>query len=407
MPQPIPHRVLIAGGGVSGLEAVIALHALAGDRVDVTVIAPDEDFVIRALSVREPFARPASRHHRVADICAAHGAAYRRDALQAVHPESTTVTTESGDELTYDSLLVALGARAFPAFDRVTTFRDQHDSEAMHGIIQDVERGDISAIAFVVPTGVTWPLPLYELALMTAERAWSLCLDVAVTIVTPEERPLGIFGRHASEAVDRTLKQAGITIVTSTHVRDVDRGKVLDISSAVVTEAQRVIALPRLAAPRLTGIPADAEGFVRVDEHGRVPGVAGVFAAGDGTSFPIKQGGIAAQQADAAARVIAGRAGASVAPEPFRPTLRAQLLTGTRSLYLREAVAGGAGDPSSVASDHSLWWPPSKVAAPYLAPYLEQLDRGDTTAAAVGSTPHATRIHAAGDPAGGIDLLGP
>ena len=65
------------------------------------------------------------------------------------------------------------------------------------------------------------------------------------------------------------------------------------------------------------------------------------------------------------------------------PVLRAELLTGSRSTFLRQAVAGGAGEQASSASDTALWWPPTKVAAPYLAPYLERLDRGASSPAAV------------------------
>jgi sulfide:quinone oxidoreductase len=38
-------RVLIAGGGAAGLETMMALRALAGERVDLTLVAPDDEFV--------------------------------------------------------------------------------------------------------------------------------------------------------------------------------------------------------------------------------------------------------------------------------------------------------------------------------------------------------------------------
>ena len=48
-------RVLIAGGGVAALEAMLALRALAADRVSVVLVAPDREFVYRPLAVAEPF----------------------------------------------------------------------------------------------------------------------------------------------------------------------------------------------------------------------------------------------------------------------------------------------------------------------------------------------------------------
>src|SRR5207244_1934034 len=121
-----------------------------------------------------------------------------------------------------------------------------------------------------------------------------------------------------SEAVDHALHEAGIAVVTATHVREVDNGKVIDMSGDVVVDAQRVVALPLLAAPSIRGVPHDGSGFIPVDEHGRVRDTSAMYAAGDGTTFAIKQGGIAAQQADAVARSIARQAGALVAAEPFR-----------------------------------------------------------------------------------------
>jgi hypothetical protein len=106
-----------------------------------------------------------------------------------------------------------------------------------------------------------------------------------------------------------------------------------------------------------------------VDLHGRVEGQDDVYAAGDATTSPIKQGGIATQQADAAAEAIAARAGAPVDPKPFRPVLRGLLLTGSTPRYMRAEVSGGRGEDWAV-SEQALWWPPSKIAGRWLAPYL-------------------------------------
>ena len=102
-------------------------------------------------------------------------------------------------------------------------------------------------------------------------------------------------------------------------------------------------------------------------------GVAGVFAAGDVTSFPAKHGGIAAQQAEAAAEAIAARHGCAIEPEPFRPLLRGRLLTGGEDLFLERDIAGGSGDADGAT--RQAWWPADKVSAPRLAPYLYALEQ--------------------------------
>jgi sulfide:quinone oxidoreductase len=133
----------------------------------------------------------------------------------------------------------------------------------------------------------------------------------------------------------------------------------------------RVVTEPRLVGPRLRGLPSGRDGFLHTDAHGRLAGLDGVFAAGDATTFPIKQGGLAAQQADAVAEAIAASVGADIDPQPFRPVLRGVLVTGGPARYLRTDISGGAGDDSTI-SGQALWWPPDKIAGRYLAPYLSR-----------------------------------
>jgi sulfide:quinone oxidoreductase len=90
------------------------------------------------------------------------------------------------------------------------------------------------------------------------------------------------------------------------------------------------------------------------------------------TTFPIKQGGLAAQQADAAAEAVAAAFGVAADPAAFRPVLRALLLTGGRPLFLEAGLAGGGGETSK-ASDEALWWPAGKIVGRHLAPFLAGL----------------------------------
>ena len=109
--------------------------------------------------------------------------------------------------------------------------------------------------------------------------------------------------------------------------------------------ADRVVSLPRLRGPFLPGLPHDPEGFIPTDLHGLVDGETDVYAAGDATTCPIKQGGVATQQADAVAEAIAARLGAPVEPRPFRPVLRGLLLTGGEPRFMRAEVSGGEDHP--------------------------------------------------------------
>jgi sulfide:quinone oxidoreductase len=363
-------RVLIAGAGVAGLEAMMALHELAGPRVAVTLMAPTTEFVYRPLSVREPFAAGHATRHSLERIAADFGAELRRDALGWVAPGQHAAFAESGAELEYDVLIVALGARREMPYDHVTTFAGAEDTEPLHGLVQDVEHGYVKSVAFVVPPGVTWPLPLYELALMTAARAREMSVKPGLTLVTPEESPLAVFGPEASADVAGLLEADGIEVRAQSYA-EVSHGKTVTMHpSGDELTVDRVVAVPTLHGTAPRGIPADAQGFIPVDNHGRVTGIDDVYAAGDGVQFPLKQGGIATQQADAVAEVVAKRAGASIEPRAFRPVLRGLLFTGEKDHYLRGEVSRGR-DGVSEASETALWWPPTKISGRYLSAYLE------------------------------------
>lgn len=364
-----PLRVVVAGGGVAGLEAVMALKDIAGDRAQITLVAPNDEFVYRPLSVGEPFALGAPLTVPLEKFTDDHGVAFRRDSVATVFPETHAVALGDGSDLVYDELIVAVGARRVPAYEHATSFRGQEDVEAMHGLVQDVEMGYVHRVAFVVPPGISWSLPLYELALMTARRAFEMDIDLELTFITPEERPLPVFGAKASADVGAMLDEAGIAVRCSTVADVQGKGKILLQPAGEELECDRVIALAAIEAIPVNGLPADAAGFLQVDAHCRVGGVQHVYAAGDGTNFPLKQGGLACQQADVAAQNIARAAGIPVEPSTFRPVLRGQLLTGQKPHFMHHDVSGRAGDRSE-SSQHMLWWPPMKVAGRYLAPYL-------------------------------------
>ena len=181
-----------------------------------------------------------------------------------------------------------------------------------------------------------------------------------------------MFGAGISDALALLLRDAGIAFHGASRAQFA-HGELTLQPSGVRLRPGRVVALPQLEGPRLPGIPCDEQGFIAVDATGAVRGLDGVYAAGDATSYPIKHGGIAAQQADVVAAAIAARAGAGVEPEPLRPVLRGMLLTGEDTMYLEAELAGG--EFRSTMSDVCPWDPPTKIVARHLGPYLAHADR--------------------------------
>jgi NADPH-dependent 2,4-dienoyl-CoA reductase/sulfur reductase-like enzyme len=302
-----PH-VLIAGGGVAGLETLLALRALAGDRVDITLVAPELRFINRSMAVVQPFRPQRVRGVRMQDVTAEHGARWHRAALDRVEHERRVVVTKDGDQLPYDVLVLALGARPEREWhsEGVLTFHDDRDGPAYRLLLHRLREDHVSRLAFVKPAGASWPLPLYDLALMTAaECAKHDRADVELSLITPEEEPLGMFGAPASAAVARLLDERGVSLYTSSF---------------------------------------------------GVPGRAG--------SMEVSPGG----RRLAVDRIVAS-VGVDIDPQPFRPVLRGVLLTGAAARYLRADISGCVGDDSVISRD-APWWPPNKLSARYLAPYL-------------------------------------
>lgn len=372
-------RVLIAGGGVAALEAALALQAHAADLVDVELVAPEPRFWYRPVAVAEPFGLGDVRHFDLPELARAAGATHTPGALVGVDAQRHLAHLSTENEVEYDVLVIACGAVPVEAVPGALNFRGPADSEKLADVLAELRAGRARRVVFAVPSGATWSLPVVELALMTAAHAADHELPgVELTLVTPEAEPLQLFGAEAAASVRRLLDRHGVAVHAGASPLEVVDGELrLDPDGSIA--ADHVVALPRLRGPRIDGVPQDADGFIPVDAHGRVQGIPDVFAAGDVTSFPVKQGGIAAQQADAAADFIAADAGAPVLRLPFRPVLRGLLLTGRQPRFLQHEIDLRV-DATSVATPQPLWWPPAKVVGRHLAPFLADLAGGSIDA---------------------------
>jgi sulfide:quinone oxidoreductase len=370
-------EVLIAGGGIAGVEAALALRDLAGDRVSVELCDPRREFVFRPFAVGEPYgASRVFRYdlERLAERC---GAAFRAEGVVSVAPEQRVAFTRDGERLSYDFLVVAGGVRMLWSVPGAVTFWGVSDEGQMGDVISDLRAGSLRRLVLTMPGGRSWALPLYELALLGAtEQGKAGIVDTELTVVTPEDAPLELFGRRAAEQMRALLEERGIGVVTGAHPVRFDDGR-LRIAPGEDVAADAVISLPRLEGRRIGGVPHDADGFIGVDEHGRVHGLERVYAAGDITSFPVKQGGIATQQADAVAEAIAAAVGVEADPRPFDPVLRGVLWTGREPRYLYGRPTGGHGEESRLSSEPGAAGQYGKVMGRYLAPFVES-QVGDT-----------------------------
>jgi sulfide:quinone oxidoreductase len=408
-----PH-VVIAGGGVAGIEALLALRELVGHRVRITLIAPEREFLYRPVTVGEAFDRARARGYALAEIVGddRHGELVC-DALERVEAGEHIAVTRSGTQIGYDVLVIAAGATAREWLPGALTFRGRGDVAAVRVVLDELVSGSARSVALTLPSERIWPLPIYELALMTASHLREHGAAADVWLVTPEEEPLQLFGPAAARAIEPMLKARGIRLRTSSRPALV-RGRALVLAGGGEVFVDRVITLPELEGPSLPGVPHDRHGFIPVDAHGRVTGTEDVYAAGDVTVFPLKQGGLAAQQADAVVETIAAELGVPIAPRPFTPVLRGLLMTGGAPLYLRAepqrlprqaTVAIEAkpfrrsGPEASSAAGQPLWWPPAKIAGRYLGSFLATARPQPLTAALL-----ADRVAVPGPPVSEVEF---
>jgi hypothetical protein len=131
------------------------------------------------------------------------------------------------------------------------------------------------------------------------------------------------------------LEERSVRFVGGAVAAGVRRDGSLGLAAGGLIQADRVLALPELRGRRFTGIPASRSGFVPVDASGHVERLDDVYAAGDMTMFPIKRGGLAAQQADVVAQTIAAGLGIAVKQIRGPRVLHASVIGGESPVFLR------------------------------------------------------------------------
>jgi sulfide:quinone oxidoreductase len=342
-----PLQVVVAGGGPAALATLDTLRDLARGSVRLTVVAPETD---------TPALRKVARAAR---------AELYGGRVGVVDPHRHEVRLADGRRVAYDQLVLAVGARPQVPFTRARTLfggRTSAVAVARDRLVGDLADRHVRSLAFVVPARIGWALPLYELALQTGFAARAAGLDVPLRLLTAEAMPLELFGTTHGPALRAWMDQAGVTFRGGAGVTELPGGVLREGRDGVRFVRERSVALALEtgpAGPALLGVPADADGFIPVGEHGAVRGLPDVYAAGACTQYPTRQQDLAVQQGVVVAGTVARRAGIAVAPAPWRPLVRGVLdAGGGRTLALER----GAGATAAARSRPAVVTPSPRAA---------------------------------------------
>jgi sulfide:quinone oxidoreductase len=366
-------KVLIAGAGIAGIEAALALRDLAGGRVEVHLFDPRREFVYRPFAVGEAYGAARAFHYDLERLSEHCDASFHPGGIVSVDIKRRLAVTRDGGQVLYDHLILATGVRMLWGVPGAVTFWGAADEGQIGEVIAGLRAGRLRRLIFTMPGGHSWTLPLYELALRAITEIGKLGIDATqITVVTPEDLPLGVFGRQVGEQMSALLSERGIEVLAATHPMKFEDGS-LRVAPGKGIDADAVVSLPRLEGRPVGGVPHDGDGFIGVDGHGGVIGLKGIYAVGDITTFPFKQGAVATQQSDAVAETIAAAVGTGLEARAFDPILRGVLWTGRQPRYLYGRPTGGHGETSSFSKQPRGPLRSGKVTARYLSPLIDSL----------------------------------
>ena len=331
MPQQRP-QVVIVGAGFGGLAAA---RALADADVDVTVVDQRNHHTFQPLLYQV-----ATAGLGVDDICYATRGLFHRQrntrAIQArmvgLDRDRRQVLLDGGTELSYDALILAMGAvtadYGVPGVaEHAFGLKNAEEARQIRThVLKQFEAADrlddpdarVAAMTIVIagggPTGVEMAGGFAELFDRVLRRDFpTLDLDAArVILVEGQDRLLGTFSFQLGEGAEERLAWMGVDIRTGSNVASVEPDRVLLDDGTVLRSNTLVWAAGVRAHPiaAALGLETGRGGRVVVDDHLRVPGSGDVFVIGDLAAAAGSDGELLPQVA--AVAMQAGRYVASV-----------------------------------------------------------------------------------------------
>jgi NADH:ubiquinone reductase (H+-translocating) len=337
-----PDKVLIIGAGFAGFWAAVAARRVAGAKAKITLVAPEPSLVIRP---RLYEARPETLAVPVLPLLSKVDISFVRGEATRLDTAAKTVTLASGEQLTYDRLVVATGSRMrrppVPGAELAYSVDTQEEAIAFDRRLNEIARDVKDSTVAVVGAGFTG----LELALelrdrlvahggtSAAERLRIVLIDRAETI-GPELGPGPRPEIEAALAADRVELRLGA------GVRTLSKDRVTFDDGSVVTADAVVLSTGMTASPFAAQVPGERDRLRRVvvDATLKAPAAPEVFVAGDAGAADTGDGHQTLQSCQ-----HAGQLGRVAGENAARDLLGLPLVPYSQSRYLTCLDLGRSG----------------------------------------------------------------
>jgi NADH:ubiquinone reductase (H+-translocating) len=347
---PQVHHLLIIGGGFAGLEC--ASQLANDDRFSITLVDRTNHHLFQPLLYQVATASLAGPDiaRSIRQILAdAKNVTVLMDEITAIDPAGKSATGLSGSIYTFDSLLLAAGARTgyFGNDDWATHslgLKSLADAQNIRRtVLSNLERAELStneaeraklmtvAIVGGGPTGVELAGAFADLVHRSLKSNFRR-IDTGklrIILIEGSELILEAYETDQSHYARQRLEKLGVEVRNNTRVTCVREGA-LDFKDGSTLEAAAIIWAAGIAANPLTaslGVPTDRGGRVTPNPDLSVPGLPHIFLAGDLVSMKDNEGKLVPGVAPAAVQMglhIAKllKAEHSESPPAARPSFR-------------------------------------------------------------------------------------
>jgi sulfide:quinone oxidoreductase len=321
-------RVVIAGGGFAGLEAAIDLKK-AG--FEVTLVSNRDYMYIYPVSIWIPTKQRTFDETCIplVDLQKAHGFDLIIDEVTTIRTDEKTVALKKGDSLSYDYLILAMGAGKMPHDGIENTYSicgEPKVSMEISDRLETLVRKGHGKIAFGFggnpkDTSAVRGGPGFELMFNVHNYLTKLGIRdrFELTFFAPMEKPGARMGEKALKMMDKMFSMQNLKRSFGKKIKRFERdGVVFEDESRL--DSDLVLYIPANAGhPVIRGsnLPQNEAGFVTINDYCEVEGLENVYAVGDtaaieGPQWRAKQGHIAEVMArNAAFNIIAKEKGSA------------------------------------------------------------------------------------------------